>query len=80
MSYFIELEIGEPISTFVFSKNDWEKTQRDNSFISKYKKRRDIFIMSGTKQDYIDYRVLKSNEIFENAETHWQIIKDGIHA
>jgi uncharacterized protein len=22
----IELEIGEPISTFVFSKNDWEKT------------------------------------------------------
>ena len=36
--------------------------------------------MSVTKQDYIDYRVLKSNEIFEDSRLYWQIIKDGIHA
>lgn len=34
----IELEIGEPISTFVFSKNDWEKTHEITPFYQNIKR------------------------------------------
>jgi uncharacterized protein len=30
--YDLELEIGEPLSVFVYSKNDWQKKQRITPF------------------------------------------------
>jgi len=36
--YVIELEIGQPISTFIFAKNDWESTHKYTPLYNNIKK------------------------------------------
>jgi hypothetical protein len=45
--------------------SDCEQKLEIKHLYQNIKKKGDIFIMAGTKQDYIVYRVLKSNEVFE---------------
>ena len=80
--FILNLKLVGPNSTFVFSKNDWEKTHEITPLYQNIKREGSKLIMLRDKDEYfyIDYRISQSQMKFLKMQYYWQIIKDGIHA
>lgn len=63
----VQLETGEAISTFVFSKEEWHQKHAMTPLYDNVQKDGVLLWMTDSRQDYIKYRIKKSDEAYNDA-------------